>query len=138
MQKKRFKNFFTPSIVLWAQKAKFSRILLNKKLTTLCRKSTQFLSGWKTARYIMFALLNRKRHSITTICHAPKSVKGFGKQVICSSIIQLGEKSLEFVFNSYVSSQACIYLLSICTIPRHNHKWVYFSQFSDKYFFLLF
>ena len=31
--------------------------------------------------------------------------------------------------------QACIYLLKICTIPRHNHKWDYFSQFSDKYFF---
>ena len=32
-------------------------------------------------------------------------------------------------------SQACIYLLKICTIPRHNHKWDFFSQFSDKYFF---
>ena len=31
--------------------------------------------------------------------------------------------------------QACIYLLRICTIPRHNHKWDYFSQFSDKFFF---
>ena len=34
-------------------------------------------------------------------------------------------------------NQACIYLLRICTIPRHNHKWDYFSQFSDKYFFII-
>lgn len=83
---------------LGAQKAKFSNIAEKKSLTTMCRKSTQFLSGWKTARYVMFALLNRKRHSITTICHAPKSVKGFSKQVICSSIIHLGEKSFGFLF----------------------------------------
>ena len=37
----------------------------------------------------------------------------------------------ECFFNLF---QACIYLLRICTIPRHNHKWDYFSQFSDKYF----
>jgi hypothetical protein len=78
------------------KKPSFQILLKKNPLTTLCRKSTQFLSGWKTARYVMFALLNRKRHSIMTICHAPKSVKGFGKQVICSSIIQLGENSFEF------------------------------------------
>ena len=53
----------------------------------------------------MFALLNRKRHSITTICHAPKSVKGFGKQVICSSIIQLGTNSFEFLCIKFMFSK---------------------------------
>ena len=37
--------------------------------------------------------------------------------------------------NGLTFFQACIYLLRICIIPRHNHKWGYFSQFSDEYFF---
>ena len=84
----------------------------------------------------MFALLNRKRHSITTICHAPKSVKGFGKQVICSSIIQWGENYFEFVcipiylqsfnFNAlFVSTNYLLNRLITRSFQIHvqPHKW---------------
>ena len=48
----------------------------------------------------------------------------------------LKQRPETLAYCTFLRIQACIYLLRICTIPRHDHKWDYFSQFSDEYFLL--